>query len=284
MKVFQAGLAACVALVIASCSSTSEPTTAESQPATTTATGSAPRGSALKPIDPAAFQAVVAAAAKELLVPGAMVVLRTPQGTSTRRSAPRAGRADAAGCGHSFPDRLEHQDHDCRADRAARPGRQTEVQRSGVAYVPNVPNGENITIAELLKMRSGLFNYTADPALSAASDADPTKVWTPQEVLDIAFRHPPQFAPDASYEYNNTNYALLGLIAEKAGGRPLAQQLQDRLFGPVGLTQTSLPAADDSSIPAPYSHGYMYGESHYALADEDPRIPPTCRPPHGPEP
>ena len=136
-----------------------------------------------------------------------------------------------------------------------------------------MPDGENITIAELLKMRSGLFNYTADPALSAASDADPKKVWTPQEVLDIAFRHPAQFAPDTSYEYNNTNYALLGLIAEKAGGHPLAQQLQDRLFGPIGLKQTSLPAASDTSIPAPYAHGYLYGESHYALADEDPSYP-----------
>ena len=99
-------------------------------------------------------------------------------------------------------------------------------------------------------------------------DADPEKAWTPQEVLDIAFRHPPQFAPDASYEYNNTNYALLGLIAEKVGGRPFAQQFQDRLFGPIGLTQTSLPAADDTAIPAPYSHGYMYGGSFYALADD----------------
>ena len=32
-------------------------------------------------------------------------------------------------------------------------------------YVPDVPNGENITVAELLKMRSGLYGYTADPAL-----------------------------------------------------------------------------------------------------------------------
>ena len=55
-------------------------------------------------------------------------------------------------------------------------------------------------------------------------------------MLDIAFRHPPQFAPDTSYEYSNTNYALLGLIAEKVGGRPLREQLQDRLFGPLGLT------------------------------------------------
>jgi D-alanyl-D-alanine carboxypeptidase len=269
MKVFQAGLAACVALVIASCSSTSEPTTAESQPATTTATGSAPRGSALKPIDSAAFQAVVAAAAKELFVPGAMVVLRTPQGTydaavgTTMLGAQTPPAADT-----HF--RIASNTKTMTAALIVLLAQDGKLKFSDPvsAYVPNVPNGENITIAELLKMRSGLFNYTADPALSAASDADPTKVWTPQEVLDIAFRHPPQFAPDASYEYNNTNYALLGLIAEKAGGRPLAQQLQDRLFRPVGLTQTSLPAADDSSIPAPYAHGYMYGGTLYAMVDE----------------
>ena len=57
---------------------------------TTTATGSPPTPSALKTIDPAAFQAVVDAAAKKLLVPGALVLLRTPQGTFTPRSAPRS--------------------------------------------------------------------------------------------------------------------------------------------------------------------------------------------------
>lgn len=99
-------------------------------------------------------------------------------------------------------------------------------------------------------------------------DADPQKPWTPREVLAIAFRHPPQFAPDSAYEYSNTNYALLGLIAEKAGGQPLARQFRDRLFGPVGLTNTNLPAADDTTMPTPYSHGYMYGGSLYALADD----------------
>ena len=135
-------------------------------------------------------------------------------------------------------------------------------------YVPDVPNGKNITIAELLKMRSGLSDYTNAPELAAALDADPTKVWTPQEVLAIAFLHPPEFPPDASYDYSNTNYALLGLLAEKAGGRPLAQQFQDRLFTPLGLQQTSLPPADDNSIPDPYSHGYMYGGTFYALVDK----------------
>ncbi|MEU7555734.1 serine hydrolase domain-containing protein [Streptomyces sp. NPDC044571] len=61
---------------------------------------------------------------------------------------------------------------------------------------------------------------------------------------------------------------MLGLVAEKAGGRPLAQQLRDRLFAPLGLAGTSLPGARDVSLPAPFSHGYMYGGSAYALVDK----------------
>jgi D-alanyl-D-alanine carboxypeptidase len=263
-----AALAGCVAILLSSCSSTTEPTTALSSSATTTTTAPA-SNSALKTIDPQAFQAVVDATAKQLKVPGAMVVLRTPQGNFNAAFGTTELGAQTS------PDAITH----------FRIASNTKTMTAALivllaqdgklkftdpvsAYVPDVPNGENITVAELLKMRSGLYGYTADPALAAAMAADPGKAWTTREVLDIAFRHPPQFAPDASYEYSNTNYALLGLVAEKVGGRPLAQQFQERLFGPVGLTHTSLPAADDISMPAPYSHGYMYGGSFYALADD----------------
>src|SRR6266545_6569645 len=45
--------------------------------------GSAAGSSALKPIDRAALQTMVDTTAKELLVPGAVVLLRTPQGEFT---------------------------------------------------------------------------------------------------------------------------------------------------------------------------------------------------------
>ncbi|MGH3644538.1 MAG: serine hydrolase domain-containing protein [Mycobacterium sp.] len=236
---------------------------------TTTATSSAPSGSALKTLDPKAIQAVVDAAAKELMVPGAMVVLRTPQGEfDAAFGTTELGARTPPDANTHF--RIASNTKTMTAALIVLLAQDGKLEFSDPVstYVANVPNGQNITIAELLKMRSGLYGYTSDPELSAAMDADPKKTWTPQEVLDIAFRHPPQFAPDASYEYSNTNYALLGLIAEKVGGRPLAQQLQDRLFGPVGLGQTSLPAPGDTAIPAPYSHGYMYGRSYYALADD----------------
>src|SRR5689334_22862236 len=137
MKLTVAVLAMCV--VLAGCSPSSEPPTANP---------------ALKPIDAAALQAVVEKAAKDLYVPGAMVVLRTQDGKLT------------------FSDPVSK-------------------------YVPGVPDGDHITIAQLLTMRSGLFNYTAASEFAETLDADPAKAWTPQEGLAIAFAHPREFAPGA---------------------------------------------------------------------------------------
>ncbi len=140
-------------------------------------------------------------------------------------------------------------------------------------YVPGVPNGDNITIAELLEMRSGLYNYTDALELVASLDRDPTKVWTPDDLLAIAFARPPNFPPGTAYQYSNTNYALLGLVAEQVDGRPLASAMQDRLFGPLSMQRTVLPASTSNTIPEPYSHGYLYGSSSVALTGTPPYPP-----------
>src|SRR2546430_2256725 len=159
-----------VALLIAACS----------RPGSTTGS------SALKPIDQAALQTMVDRTAKELLIPGAVVLLRTPQGEFT------------------------------------------------VTY------------------GTTLLGAVSPPR------AD-TKVCPPAEVLAIAFKPPPYFPPGTDFHYSNANYALLGLIAEKIEGKPLASCFQDRLFGPLGLKETVLPAITSNTLPDPYSHGYLYG-------------------------
>ena len=254
-----ASLVMCLGLVIGACSSSDSTTASET---TTTA------NPALKPIDPAAFQAAVEKAAKDLYVPGAMVVLRTPQGeyraavgtTELGAQRPPAG-------GTHF--RIASNTKTLTAALIVLLAQDGKLKFTDPVsnYVPDVPDGDKTTIADLLKMRSGLYNYTEAPELAASLESDPVKAWTPQEVLAIAFAHPREFAPGAEYMYDNTNYVVLGVIAEKVGGRPLAEQFKKRLFDPVGIGQTSLPAIDDTSIPAPYAHGYMYGESKYALAD-----------------
>jgi D-alanyl-D-alanine carboxypeptidase len=258
-------LAVCVILLsTAGCAANSSPESTGSAPTATAPTGP----SALKTIDPAALQATVDATVKELMIPGAIVVLRTPQGDFTTVSGTTLRGAESPPSADTYF-RIASNTKTMTAAVIVLLAQEGKLQFTDPVsrYVPDVPNGENITIAELLMMRSGLYNYTSAPELSAALDADPTKVWTPQEVLAIAFRHPPDFPPGTDYAYCNTNYALLGLVAEKIDGKPLATIFQDRLFAPQGLHQIMLPPSDSNSIPDPYSHGYMYGGSAFALLD-----------------
>ncbi|MER6064781.1 serine hydrolase domain-containing protein [Streptomyces sp. NPDC001792] len=194
-----------------------------------TASTPTPTPSSLKPIDPAALRSVVEGAAKKLMVAGAVVLLRTPQGTfRVTVGTTESGTAQPPTTGDHF--RIASNTKTMTSALILLLAQDGRLRRGDPvsAYVPGVPGGDHITIAELLKMRSGLYNYTDAPELAARMDADPGKAVTPREMLAIAFRHLPNFAPDASYEYNNTDYALLGLVAEKAGGHRLAQQFGDR--------------------------------------------------------
>jgi D-alanyl-D-alanine carboxypeptidase len=155
-----------------------------------------PRASALKPIDQAALQSMVDATAKELLIPGAVVLLRTPQGEFTTTYGTTLLGAESAP----------------RADTHFRIASNTKTMTAAVIvllaqegklslddpvskYVPGVPDGDKITVTELLNMRSGLYTYDDDPEFWAVLERDPTKVWSAAEVLAIAFKHPPYFHP-----------------------------------------------------------------------------------------
>jgi D-alanyl-D-alanine carboxypeptidase len=236
--------------------------------------GSTAGSSGLKPIDQSVLQTMVDTTARELLVPGAVVFLRTPQGEFTATY----GTTLLGATSPPSPDthfRIASNTKTMTAAVTMQLAQESKLSLDDRVskYLPGVPNGDNITIAELLEMHSGLYNYTNAPEVSASLDRDPTKVWSPAELLAIAFAHPPNFPPGTAFEYSNTNYALLGLIIEKVDGKPLAQAMQDRLFGPLGLQNTILPANSVNTIPDPYSHGYLYGSSSVALVGSPPYSP-----------
>ncbi|MFF4732985.1 serine hydrolase domain-containing protein [Streptomyces mirabilis] len=121
-------------------------------------------------------------------------------------------------------------------------------------YVAGVPNGDRITLRELAGMRSGLFNYTEDPGFFKAFTSDPRRPFTPQELLAYAFRHPVLFPPGQKFSYSNTNLILLGLVVEKAGGKPVQDYIHDHVLAPAGLRHTLFPT--DAAFPSPHAQGY----------------------------
>ncbi|MET8413219.1 serine hydrolase domain-containing protein [Streptomyces sp. NPDC005195] len=122
------------------------------------------------------------------------------------------------------------------------------------AYVDGVPGGDRITLRDLAGMRSGLFNYTEDPAFFKALTSDPQRPFTPRQLLGYAFGHPPQFPPGRKFSYSNTNLILLGLVVERAGGMPAGDYIRENVLAPAGMDHTLLPA--DAAFPAPHAQGY----------------------------
>src|SRR5256714_12967268 len=230
--------------------------------------------SALKPIDKAALQTLVDTTARELLIPGAVVLLRSPRGEFTVSYGTTLLGADSPPSGDTHF-RIASNTKTMTAAVIMLLAQEDKLRLDDPVsnYVPDVPNGDKITVSELLNMRSGLYTYDDDPAFWAVLERDPTKVWTPAEVLAIAFKHPPYFPPGTDFHYSNTNYALLGLIAEKIDGKPLAQIMHDRLFGPLGLKDTMLPAITSNTLPEPYSHGYLYGGCSFRNLTDKPYPP-----------
>lgn len=121
-------------------------------------------------------------------------------------------------------------------------------------YVAGVPNGKDVTLRMLLNMTSGLASYTTDQHFTDQLFADPRKAWTPDQLLAVGLALPPLFAPGEKFNYSNTNTILLGKVIEKVTGQPYADVLRDRILVPLGLTQTSMPAATDT-LPAPHASG-----------------------------
>lgn len=248
-----AAAALVAALTLAACTGPTTPA------ATSTPAADAPAPGTLKPVDEAALTAVFEENAESLGQPGAVMLIRTPEGEFTATYG-------VTSPGGSTPVSVD--DH-------IRIGSNTKtwtgtvilqlVQEGKIAlddpvskFRPDVPNGDNITIEQMLMMRSGLTNYTETLELNTALDEDPQRVWEPEELVAMGLALPPDFEPGTNYHYSNTNTILLGLIAEQLDEKPLSQIYNDRLFVPLGLTETSFPEIADSSIPEPHSDGYFW--------------------------
>ena len=107
-------------------------------------------------------------------------------------------------------------------------------------------------------MTSGLFNYAEDEDFNQTLDTEPQKAWEPRELIEIGFSHPPDFSPGEGFHYSNTNTVLLGMIIEQLTGQPLEQAFLERLFVPLGMSDTLLPERSSAAIPEPHPRGYMY--------------------------
>ncbi len=206
------------------------------------------------------FRSLIEPLMKEMLVPGAVVLARTPDAEFLGAFGARTlGGSDAVTTGDHF--RIGSNTKTMTGTAVLQLVQDGLISLTDPVstYRPDVPNGKNIPISMLLDMSSGLANYSVQLDLNRLMDDDPGRNWTPEELVAIGLAEPPAFAPGKGYLYSNTNTVLLGLIVEKLTGKQLADVFGERIFAPLGLMNTVFPAIDDNTIPDPHPQGYGFG-------------------------
>ncbi|MER5836727.1 serine hydrolase domain-containing protein [Streptomyces sp. NPDC002130] len=121
-------------------------------------------------------------------------------------------------------------------------------------------DGSKVTLRRLLNHTSGIANYTDDPAFlhDSAGPGFPEHRYdthTPEELVAIALRRPPQSGPEDEPSYSNTNFVVAGMVIEKATGHSYAQEITRRILRPLKLRGTSFPGTSPH-MPKPHPVGY----------------------------
>jgi D-alanyl-D-alanine carboxypeptidase len=116
----------------------------------------------------------------------------------------------------------------------------------------------DVTLAELLHHTSGIPDFSTSDAFLDALMASLLVAPPPTTLLSYVADQPLLFEPGSEYRYSNSDNIAVGLMVESATGRTYEQELQDRVYQPLGLANTSLPT--DAALPTPFIHGYDVSE------------------------
>jgi CubicO group peptidase (beta-lactamase class C family) len=130
-------------------------------------------------------------------------------------------------------------------------------------FFPNFPY-DNVKVKLLLSHRSGLPNYLY---FMEQLGWNKKQHCSNKDVLDYLIKFKPAAtSPDTHFTYCNTNYALLGLIIEKAAGESYADFLQEQFFTPLHMKDTYVFNISDSASAMP-SYDYRGRPEAFTFLD-----------------
>ncbi len=192
----------------------------------------------------------------EAAAPGAIVGVRTPEGTWTAAygdADPEAGTPMEVGM-HT---RIGSVTKTLTGTLVLQLVEQGELSLEDTIdqYIDGVPNGDRINLEMLGNMTSGVASYTMSPEFTDVYFADPDAVFTPDQILAVGLGESPIFEPGERFDYSNTNTVLLGMVVEKVTGESIGDVYAEGIFEPLGLDDTVWPG-ESSDIPEPYPRGF----------------------------
>jgi D-alanyl-D-alanine carboxypeptidase len=112
----------------------------------------------------------------------------------------------------------------------------------------------NITIRQLLRHQSGLYDVLNNPACQPALMSNQSFSWSAFDLI-TNFIQPPISTPGSAWSYCNTNYFLLGMIIEEATGNPYYAEIRNRFYDQYGYSTIGIPSFETYTNPV--AHVWM---------------------------
>jgi D-alanyl-D-alanine carboxypeptidase len=142
-------------------------------------------------------------------------------------------------------------------------------------YLPELKKvSVKVKVRHLLDHTSGLRDYFFHASIDKLLLTRPDRRWDAAAALKYVGK--PYFEPGKAWAYSNTNYLVLGMLAESVGKEPLADQVRTRFLEPLDLGHTWYQPQDDA--PTDVAHGYRFTSTAKAataidLSDGTPLVP-----------
>lgn len=105
-------------------------------------------------------------------------------------------------------------------------------------YFPEYTIAKDVTIKNLLTMRSGICNHPESLFKEYTLSEDATSEENIQTILEWLYTKKLLFTPDKAHRYSNTNYLLLSIIVEQVSGQSYADFIEENIFVPLGMNNS----------------------------------------------
>jgi D-alanyl-D-alanine carboxypeptidase len=116
-------------------------------------------------------------------------------------------------------------------------------------FVPQYVDANKVTLRQMLNMVSGISDN--DPAIYGDHLAHAI---ARKEMFANLNKLPLMWSPGTHMVYTNTNYNLLGLVIERASGKPYLTYLRETIFGPLAMSSTSTVQQPPPDMATGYYH------------------------------
>jgi CubicO group peptidase (beta-lactamase class C family) len=99
-------------------------------------------------------------------------------------------------------------------------------------YIPDYPNGDDITIETLLTHTSGIFEYLESKEYGKENFTKPVSI---DRLISFFKSEKKLFESGKKFSYTNSGYILLAFIIEKITGKKYEQVVRDVVFEPLQM-------------------------------------------------